>query len=167
MIREYWTDGERTLYHGDGTSIVDGPFDSILTDPPVETFWRPPEHLPASVMLNVDVLAGWPEPYTVTVWRRSQGPTVAGATWDAFCHYRVAQVLKYWLDEGGDPGHPAARDVVGWKLVMMRLPGLVFDPFAGSGTTLVAAKYLGRRAVACEIDESYCAMIARRMEALS
>ena len=46
-----------------------------------------------------------------------------------------------------------------------RRGGLVLDPFAGSGTTIVAAEKTGRRARAIEIDPHYCDVIVRRWQA--
>lgn len=64
----------------------------------------------------------------------------------------------------GRTGHPHAkpddlmRDLVGYCPA-----GVILDPFMGSGTTLRAAKDLGRKAIGIEIDERYCEIAARRM----
>jgi site-specific DNA-methyltransferase (adenine-specific) len=59
--------------------------------------------------------------------------------------------------------HPTEKPVALLRSILGRFPdGAVLDPYMGSGSTLIAAKSLGRRAIGIEIEERYCEIAAQR-----
>jgi 23S rRNA G2445 N2-methylase RlmL len=44
---------------------------------------------------------------------------------------------------------------------------LIYEPFCGSGTTLIAAEQLGRKCYGMEISPAYCDVIVKRWETLT
>mgnify|MGYP000846823388 FL=1 len=79
-----------------------------------------------------------------------EGPTVTGFTVaNGESRYHPTQ-KPLWLMSALTAQHTIDGEVV-------------LDPFAGSGTTLVAAKQAGRKAIGVELDERYCEAAARRL----
>ena len=63
-------------------------------------------------------------------------------------------------------GHPCPKPIE-WMLKVVDLVSVdgdtIIDPFMGSGTTLRAAKDLGRKAIGIEIEEKYCEIAVKRL----
>lgn len=74
--------------------------------------------------------------------------------------------IPFWSMAENTP-HPTQKPekLLARIILASSKPGdLVFDPFAGVGTAAVAARKLGRRYCAVEIDKEYCLYAAKRLE---
>ena len=121
-------------------------------------------------------LATMPRPRSVIVWVKNNWSMgnlkhEHGRQWEAICFYpgpehqfitRISDVV--FANRTGNDLHPTQKPLSLCKKILGANVGqVVLDPFMGSGTTLRAAKDLGRRAIGIEIEERYCEIAARRM----
>jgi site-specific DNA-methyltransferase (adenine-specific) len=59
--------------------------------------------------------------------------------------------------------HPHEKPVKAWLNLARLIDGAILDPFMGSGTSILAAKELGRKAIGVELEERWCEIAARRL----
>jgi site-specific DNA-methyltransferase (adenine-specific) len=77
---------------------------------------------------------------------------------------RDGSVLRFKGVSRSARNHPTEKPVDLLRYFIDKIqPRSVLDPFAGSGTTLVAAREAGARAIGIEVDERYCEVIAQRL----
>lgn len=95
----------------------------------------------------------WEAVHVVGTWKREPAVRSSVLRAAAGSHRQYAQGV-----------HPHAKPLDLMAALVDACPlGTIADPAAGSGSTLVAAKALGRHAVGVELDERYCELAARRL----
>ena len=124
-----------------------------------EPFWAAVWHKPLALSVCASPFMPHWEP--IAFWgasRKTRGEEKVGWGSDVF-HVNV---------ETGKSrhGHPTPKPLDLMRQIVVRTTkndAIVIDPFMGSGTTLVAAKHLGRRAIGIEIEERYCEIATKRL----
>lgn len=90
-----------------------------------------------------------------------------GCFWNNEAPFHFFKKIKLTNCRAGEHGHPTEKSVsvIGQLLSVSSAPGhTILDPYMGSGTTLVAAKNLGRKSIGIEIEEKYCRAAANRLK---
>lgn len=178
MSEPCYSDDLVTLYHGDCREIAAWlEADVLVTDPPYGVAWSQDDYLSPGRSEGQRFPVGtrrvlvWKKPndsgfFHQSTWRLDWEPVFVLGKWprtpandssvlstSAGSHRQYAQGI-----------HPHAKpiDLLG-RLILKCPPGTIADPFSGSGSTLVAAKQLGRHAIGVELEERYCEIAARRL----
>lgn len=125
------------------------------------------------LMSSGDLNLGWAKTHErVAFAMRADGPkNASGARGGVAARVRRGSVLRYPHVVGSGAKHhisekpiPLLRELIEMS---SRHGETVLDPFAGSGSTLVAALIEGRQAIGIELEEPWCEVAAKRLDALT
>lgn len=95
-------------------------------------------------------------------WSNLGGPArIYRHLWKGICRAGEENIAS-----AGSKLHPFQKPAALMRWCIQLVPELetILDPFMGSGTTLRAAKDLGRKSIGIEIEEEYCEIAARRLQ---
>ena len=180
-----------TIYHGDCLEILPtlGPVDCVITDPPYGILdhggkWGHKAALhwdskPADFVVDIvkEVGSGivWGGNYFAlppsrgwVVWHKRDAVPSASPVelaWTSLDCNSVYIDHPIAAANAERVGHPTQKPLRVMRICLGMLPnGTILDPFMGSGTTLVAARLEGRRAIGIELEEKWCQVAVDRLE---
>lgn len=184
----YYRDDYATIYCADCRAILPElePVDLVLTDPPYPSYLQDRykyqiggidflKSITCPQIIFWTPAAPFPLDYTgCFAWDKAVGTNTQfeliymrgiGHGYRILRHYRHNNALNAGWCSDISTGHPSQKPI---RLIRQLLEldqfSLILDPFMGSGTTLVAAKNLGRKAIGIEIEEKYCAIAVKRLK---
>ena len=128
-----------------------------------------------------NALDGW-DIHSLLIWNKTNGTNTA-----MFAHYKERKEHMLYCKPTGttlrwcgptnectvwdmprdasNEWHPTQKPVhLAARAIRNHTSRTVLDPFCGAGSTLVAARMLGRAAIGIEIDEGYCEKAAQRLQ---
>ena len=191
--KPYYEEAGIVIYNADCRSILPHlePVDLVLTDPPYgiglaanpfrQKFERSAwDDKPVDADLLADIIAkgkdaivwggnyfGLPAHQRFLVWDKVQPEDFSSAmceqAWTTLkgpAKIFARHVVSYHKD------HPTQKplELMHWCLNFAPSASTILDPFMGSGTTLRAAKDLGRKCIGIEISREYCDIAIRRLQ---
>lgn len=190
-MRPYYEHAGITIYHADCRDVLPSlaPADCLLTDPPygiyacggkwgakVELMWdRAPVAFMDQILAMGRTAIIWggnyyslPPSRGWLVWRKPDRVPSAADCEFAWTNLDMNARFFEWTIAATNAervGHPTQKPlaVMRWSLSFVPDAHTILDPFMGSGTTLVAAKRLGKEAIGIEIEERYCELAAERL----
>jgi len=122
---------------------------------PIVSFREFAQWMPTHIQFRTDFILFWMVG-KAKCWKPKNVPR------DYFISSRVC--VTQGINKRVDHPCPRPLDTMLYLVDVLGYPkGIVLDPFMGSGTTLVAAKQLNRKAIGIEIEEKYCEIAVRRL----
>ena len=169
-------------------TLPDKSFDLVLTDPPYPDYHTELygykegiidflKDIPCRQLIFWSAKVPFPLDYTaIHIWDKKVGvgsmyeriyERNGGAAYKVYNHYLINSTVAASLARDIFASHPSQKPIELMKELVTEYSkegDNILEPFAGSGSTLVACKHLNRNCVGIEISEKYCKIAQERLD---